>query len=111
MASSSVLKMCLYSLKECELFGCFLIHTCCLGNLGNSSLQNLKVREDQLQVNGLNITERINASVYVDNIGILKTAYYMNDRIYFTDIGKELVSKTFTLGWHLLQVLQYQQIR
>ena len=39
----ALLKVCFYSLKECKLFGCFLIHPCCLCNLGNSSLQNLKI--------------------------------------------------------------------
>ncbi len=85
-------------LKEVKLLGRFLIHTCGLGNLGNSSLQDLKVRKDQLQINGLNVTDWINASVYVNYIGILKAAYYMYDCVYFTDICKELVSKTFALG-------------
>ena len=34
----------------------------------------------------------------MDNIGILKTTYYMNNGIYLTDICKELVSKSLTFG-------------
>jgi len=94
----AIFQMSFYFLEEIKFLGSFFIHTCCLGHFGNSSLQDLQVREDQLQVNGLNITERINASIYMDHIGILEAAYYMNNRIYFTDICQELVSKTFTLG-------------
>ena len=47
--------------------------------------------------------KRINASVYMDDIRIFKAAYYMYDRIYLTDICKELVSKALTLGSTLYQ--------
>ena len=39
----AVFQMCLYFFEECKLFGCFLIHTCSLGNLCNSSLKDLKI--------------------------------------------------------------------
>ena len=84
-------------LKEIKLFCSFFVHTGSLGNLCNSSLQDLKIRENELQVDSLNITDRVDASIYVNYIGILKTAYYMNDCINFTDVCKELVSKTFSL--------------
>ena len=88
--------MCFYLLKEIKLFSSFFVHAGSLGNLCNSSLQDLKIRENKLQVDSLNITDRINASIYVNYIGILKTAYYMNDCINFTDICKELISKPFS---------------
>ena len=93
----SFFQMRLYFFKECKLFGSFLIHTCSLGNLGNSSLEDLKIRENKLQINSLDIAERINASIYMNNIGILKAAYHVNDSIYLTDICKELVSKSLSL--------------
>ena len=34
----------------------------------------------------------------MNNVRIFKAAYYMNDGVYFTDVCKELVSKTFALG-------------
>ena len=46
---------------------------------------------------------RIDAAVYMDNIWILKAADNMYDSVYLTDIGKELVSKTFALGSALYQ--------
>ena len=83
--------------QKCKLFCCRFVISCNFGNFGNSSFQDLKVRKDQLQINGLNVTDWINASVYVDYIGILKAAYYMNDCIDFTDVCKELISKTLSL--------------
>ena len=97
----SVFQPFLNLLKEVKLLSSFLIHACCFGNFGDSSLQNLKIRKNQFQINGLNITDRINASVYMNNICIFKTTYYMYNRIYFTDICKELVSKSFALGCSL----------
>ena len=43
----SVFQPFLNFLKEVKLLSSFLVHTCCFGNLGNSSLQNLKIRENQ----------------------------------------------------------------
>ena len=37
----------------------------------------------------------------MDYIGIFKAADYMNDCIHLTDICKELISKTFSLGCSL----------
>ena len=34
----------------------------------------------------------------MDNIGIFKAAYYMNNSIYLTDVCKELVSESLSLG-------------
>ena len=94
----SILKMCFDFVEEIKFFGSFFVHTCCLGDFGNSSLKDLDIREDQLKVDGLDISERIDASIYVDDVRILKAAYYVNDRIYFTDVCKELVSKSLTFG-------------
>ena len=75
----------------------FLIIGCTTLSLRNSTVKHLNICEDQLVVNRLNITDRIDASIYVDYIGILKAAYYMNDCIDFTDVCKELISKTLSL--------------
>ena len=37
----------------------------------------------------------------MDNIGILKTTYYMYDSIHFTNVCKKLVSKTLALAGSL----------
>ena len=90
-------------LKEIKLFGSFLIHTCSLGYFCNSSFKNFDIRENQLKIDRLDVAKRINTSVYVNDIRIFKAAHYMYDCIYFTDICKELVAKTLTLGCTLYQ--------
>ncbi len=57
-----------------------------LGNFCQTALQNFNIRKDQFQIDRLDITKRINASIYMHDIGIFKTAYHMNDSIYLTDI-------------------------
>ena len=83
---------------QLKLFGKCLVHSCLLGNLCNSSVENLNIRKDQFQIDGLNITRRINGTVDVDNIGILETTHYMYNRIDLPNIGKELVSESLSFG-------------
>ena len=94
----SIFQMCLDCLNKFQFLGKCLIHSCLLGNLCNSSVENLNIRKDQFQIDGLNITRRINGTVDVDNIGILETAHYMYNRIDLPDIGKELVSESLSLA-------------
>ena len=63
--------MCFDLLKKSQLFCCCLVISCNLSCLCNSSLQDLKVWEDKLQINCLNISERINTSIYMYNITCL----------------------------------------
>ena len=99
----TIFEMFLDFLKEIKLFGSFLIHTCSLGYFCNSSFKNFDIRENQLKIDRFDISKRINASVYMDDIWIFEAAYYMYDCIYFTDICKELVAEAFTLGCTLYQ--------
>ena len=46
----------------------------------------------------------------MDNIGILKTTYYMNNGIYLTDIRKELVSKSLTFGCALYETCNIYEL-
>ena len=94
----AILKVCLDCLNQLQFLGKCLVHSCLLGNLCNSSVENLNIRKDQLQIDGLDITCRINGTVDVDNIGILETAHYMYNRIDLPDIGKELVSESLSLA-------------
>ena len=88
--------MCFQTLQKIQFFGCCLIISWQFHRLRNSSLKNFEIREDQFQIDRLNISERINTSVYMDDICIFKASYYMNDCIYLPDIGKELISKTLS---------------
>ena len=94
----AVFKMRLDSLSQFKLFGISLIHLCLFGNFGNSALKNLDIRENQFQVNRLNVSGRINRTVNMNNVVIFETADNMDDSIYFTNIGKELIAQTFTFA-------------
>ena len=98
------------SLLQFQLFRCCLIHSGCLCRLGNSSLQNLQIRKDQFQIDCLNITYRIDLSIYMDNIRIFKTTNYMDNRIHLTNIRQKLVTKTFTFGSALYQTCNIHKL-
>ena len=95
--------MLLDTFYQLKLFGKCLVHSCLFRNFGDSSVENLDIGKDQFQIDRLNITRRIDIAVYVDDIRIFKAAYHMYDRIYFTDIGKKLVAKTFSLAGTLYE--------
>ena len=90
--------MCLDCLYQLKLLGQCLVHSCLLRNLCDSSIKDLHIGEDQFKIDGLDITCRINRSIYVNNIGILEATYHMHDCINLTDICKELVSESLTLA-------------
>ena len=92
------LQMCFDTLLEIQLLCKHLIISCTSYRLCYSTIQNFDIGKDQLQINRFNITDRINRTIYMNNICIFKASDNMNDRIYLSDICKELVSKTFTLG-------------
>ena len=94
----AVFKMCLNSLSQFKLLGISLVHLGLFGNLGNSSLQNLNIGEDKFQIDGFNISCRVNRTVYMDNVVIFKAANNMDNSIHFTDVGKKLVAETFTFA-------------
>ena len=58
----------------------------------------LHIGQDQLEVNGLDITRRINRTVYVHNVVVVKAAYDMDNRVYLTDVRQELIAQTLALG-------------
>ena len=68
-----------------------------------SFLNRVHIRKNQFQVNRLDIPGRINISVDMDNVVIIKTADNMNNCVYFTDMGKKLVSQAFTPACSLYQ--------
>ena len=95
--------MCLDSLYQFQFLCKCLIHSCLFCNLCNSPIKNLHIRKDQLKVDCLDITRRINRSIDVDDIGILETTHYMYNRIYLTDVGKKLVTKSFSFAGTLYE--------
>ena len=88
----AIFKMLLYCLYKFKFFRQRLIHSCLLCDLCNSSVKDFNIRENEFKIDCLNISCRVNGTIYMDNVCILKTAYYMNNCIYFTNICQELVS-------------------
>ncbi len=85
-------------LEKIALFREILVDFGILADSGVAALEHFKICENQFQIDGLNVTDRVNAAVHMDNVRVLKAADDMDDGIAFTDIGKELVAKAFTLG-------------
>ena len=90
-------------LEEFHFLAGFLVHLGCACDLGNAALQHFQISKDQFQVDGLNIAQRIDTAVDVNDIFILKTAHDMDDGIHLADIGQELIAKSFALGSALNQ--------
>jgi len=65
----------------------FLIIGCTTLSLRNSTVKHLNICEDQLVVNRLNITDRINRTIDMNDIWIFKATYNMHNRICLTNVG------------------------
>ena len=87
-----------HTLKQLQVSLVLLVALNKLLCLVNSALQHFNVGEDELKVNCLNVALGVNASVYVYNIVVLKTAHNVNNRVALADIREELVPQTFALG-------------
>ena len=64
----------------------------------HTTFQHFDISKNQFQIDGLDITKRIDISIYMHHIGIFKASHNMDNGIHFPDIGKELITKTFSLG-------------
>ena len=88
------------SCKKIEKLLCILVSSCLslLLNLGYAVLYSLKILELKLKIDDFLVTDRVYASVDMDNIGIVEATEYMEDGVSLPDVGKELVSETFTFA-------------
>ena len=58
----------------------------------------LKVGQDQLQVDGLDVACRVNRAVHMDDVVVVKAAHNMDNGVDLADMGQELVAEAFALG-------------
>ncbi|MNW57272.1 hypothetical protein D3C74_350640 [compost metagenome] len=58
----------------------------------NSFFHTIQVSQNQLQINRLNVADRVDFTINVSNILILKAANDMNNRIHLTDMSQKFVS-------------------
>ena len=87
----------LHLFQEFHLLPRFLVHLGGAGDLGDPALQHLQVSKDKLQIDGLNVAERVDAAVDVDHVFILEAAHDVHDRIDLADVGQELVAQALAL--------------
>ena len=64
----------------------------------HSSIQKLQIRENQLQLNGFNVSDGVYGTIHMDYIVIFEATHHMHNGIRFTDISQKLVSQAFSLG-------------
>ena len=61
-------------------------------------VDTLQIRQTQLRIDDIHITDRIDRTFYVRDISILEAADDMRDGIRLTDMREELISQTLPLG-------------
>src|SRR5690606_8940126 len=61
-------------------------------------LATVEVREDQFQIDNLDIALGVDAIGDVDDIVVIEATHHVGDGVGFADVGQELVAQAFTLG-------------
>ena len=84
-------------LQKGRLLGKRLVHLGRLTSLSDPAFQDLQIREDQFQINRLNIPHRIDGPVHMHDIAVLKTTHHMHNSVHFPDIAQELIAQSFPL--------------
>ena len=64
---------------------------------GDTALDSLQVLNLQLIVDNLLVAHRVDRAIYVGDVAIVEAAEHMNNGISLANVGKELVTETFTL--------------
>ena len=66
--------------------------------LVDAALHHLDVGHDQLQVDDVDVTQRIGAALHMGDIAVLEAADNMDDGVGGADVGQELVAQTLALA-------------
>ena len=77
--------------------GILVAALCRLTRAVETLLDGCQIGERQFEVDRLPVANRIDLTDDVHDIRIFETAYDVDDRVRLADIGKKLVSKSFTL--------------
>ncbi|CDC61050.1 uDP-N-acetylglucosamine enolpyruvyl transferase [Clostridium sp. CAG:448] len=75
-------------------FVIFHILACAL----HAAFQCFHVCENQFQVDGFQVAYRVDGSLYMDDVRILKAAYNVQNGVYLADMRKKFIPEPFTLG-------------
>ena len=66
--------------------------------LVHAAFAHFRVREDQLQIDDVDVAQGVGAAFHVGDVAVVKAAHDMDDRIGRADVGKKLVAQTLALG-------------
>ena len=66
--------------------------------LRETTIEEIEVGEDELEVDGLDITNRIYGTIHMHDVVIIEAANDVHDGIGLTDVRQELVTEALTLG-------------
>ena len=66
-------------------------------------LQHLHVGEDELQVDGLDIPQGVDAALHVHNVFVFEAAHHVDDGVHLADVGKEFVAQALAFAGPLDQ--------
>ena len=80
------------------LLGVLVVALGLLGEVVDALLEAVEIGEHQLGLDGLDIGQRRDLAFDMGDVGILKAAHHMRDRIDLADGGEELVAEAFALG-------------
>ena len=61
---------------------------------GEALFHKFQISEDQLHVDGIHVAHGIDRAVHMDDVAVIKTADYVQNGIYFADMGQELVAES-----------------
>jgi hypothetical protein len=59
-------------------------------------LHRIEIAQDEFRVDDFDVADRIDRAGDMVDVVVLKTAYDLNDRIDFADVGQKLVAEAFT---------------
>jgi len=69
-----------------------------LVRLGDALCEGVQVGQDQLHVDDLDITNRVDGAVDVGDVGVVEAADDVDDGVHLTDVTQELVAQAFALA-------------
>ena len=90
--------MCFHPFEKFHFGGDLFVIVSRPGRFGDPSFEHLDICKDQLKIDRLDIPERIDAAVHMDDIAVVKAADHMDDGVHLADIGEELIAQSFSFG-------------
>ena len=65
--------------------------------IGDTLVESFEVSDDELRIDDLDISLRVDRSTHMVDIGVVESSHYLEDSIDISDMRKEFVPKSFSL--------------